>query len=80
MIIGGFRANGFLPISSVPLQGLALPVPYLSNCMIWAPLWVNRKICFYCDNLAVVAILSAKRSKIPSPCDEPCMVDHFSNT
>lgn len=33
--------------------------------MIWAPLWANRRICFYCDNQAVLAILSAKSSKIP---------------
>ena len=73
MITGGFRANGFLPISSIPLQGLALlhctwqelyPI-ILSNCMIWAPLWANRRICFYCDNQAVIAILSTKSSKIP---------------
>ena len=33
--------------------------------MIWAPLWANRRICFYCDNQAAIAILSAKSSKIP---------------
>ena len=44
---------------------LAGVVPYLSNCMIWAPLWANRRICFYCDNQAAIAILSAKSSKIP---------------
>lgn len=33
--------------------------------MIWGPHWANRRICFHCDNQAVVAVLSAKSSKIP---------------
>ena len=36
----------------------------------------NRRICVYCDNKAVVAILSAKSSNYFA-CDEPCTVDHF---
>ena len=43
---------------------LAGVVPYLSNCMIWAPLWANT-FASYCDNQDVLAILSAKSFIIP---------------
>ena len=39
--------------------------PIYLACMIWGPHWANRRICFHCDNQAVVAVLSAKSSKIP---------------
>ena len=52
---------------------LAGVVPYLSNCMIWAPLWANRGICFYCDNQAVIAINYFVCKELQnSLCDEPC--------
>ena len=43
---------------------LAGVVPYLSSCMIWAPLWANT-FASYCDNQAVLPILSAKSFIIP---------------
>ena len=39
--------------------------PIYLACMLWAPLWANKRICFLCDNQATVAILSSKNSKIP---------------
>lgn len=39
--------------------------PIYLACMVWAPLWANKQICFHCDNEATVAILSSKSSKIP---------------
>jgi hypothetical protein len=32
---------------------------------IWAPLWAQKRIVFYCDNHAVVSIINSKRSKSP---------------
>ena len=32
---------------------------------IWAPLWAQKRIVFYCDNQAVVSIINSKRSKSP---------------
>ena len=29
--------------------------PMYHVCTIWAPLWVNKRICLYCDNQAVIA-------------------------
>lgn len=39
--------------------------PIYLACMLWGPLWANRRICFHCDNQATVTILSTKSSKIP---------------
>ena len=50
--------------SATGIQWQELYPIYLA-CMLWAPLWANRRICFHCDNQATVAILSAKSSKIP---------------
>ena len=32
---------------------------------IWAPLWAQKRIVFYCDNQAVVSIINSKLSKSP---------------
>ena len=52
------------PATGISIQWQELYPIYLA-CMLWAPLWANRRICFHCDNQATVAILSAKSSKIP---------------
>ena len=39
--------------------------PIYLACMLWAPLWAHKRICFHCNNQAAVTILSAKSSKIP---------------
>ena len=52
------------PASGISITWQELYPIYLA-CMLWAPLWSNKRICFYCDNQAAVAILSSKSSKIP---------------
>lgn len=52
------------PTTGISITWQELYPIYLA-CMIWGPSWANRRICFYCDNQAVVAVLSAKSSKIP---------------
>ena len=52
------------PASGISITWQELYPIYLA-CMLWAPHWANRRICFHCDNQATVAILSAKNSKIP---------------
>ena len=32
--------------------------PIYLACMLWGPMWANRRICFHCDNQAMVTILS----------------------
>ena len=32
-------------------------------CYIWASVWAQKRIIFYCDNQAVVSIINSKRSK-----------------
>ena len=34
-------------------------------CYIWASVWAQKRIIFYCDNQAVVSIINSKRSKSP---------------
>ena len=34
-------------------------------CYIWASIWAQKRILFYCDNQAVVSIINSKRSKSP---------------
>ena len=62
---GGWLPEHFLNTSmgiSITWQEL---FPIYLACMVWGPLWANRRICFHCDNQAVVAILSSKSSRIP---------------
>ena len=52
------------PATGISIAWQELYPIYLA-CMLWAPLWANKRICFHCDNLATVTILSAKSSKVP---------------
>ena len=52
------------PATGISIQWQELYPIYLA-CMLWAPLWANRSICFHCATQATLAILSAKSSKIP---------------
>ena len=65
----GFKANGPLITNSTGLLGLSITrqelYPIYLSCMLWAPHWANRRICFHCDNQAAVAVLFTKSSKVP---------------
>ena len=54
----------FADIQREKTSYLAGVLPYLSSLHDLASPLGHRRICFYCDNQAVVAILSAKSSKI----------------
>ena len=81
MIIGGFRANGFLSISSILLQGLAFPG---RSCTLFIQLHdlgspLGQYICFLLRQPGSPCNFVCQELH-NSPCDEPCMVDHFSNS
>lgn len=80
MRIGGFSANGFLSISSIPLQGLAFPgrscTLYIQLHDLGSPL--GQYICFLLRQLGCPCNFVCQELH-NSPCDEPCMVDHFSD-
>lgn len=61
------------PDTGISIQWQELYPIYLA-CMLWAPLWANRRICFHCDNQATVAILSAKSSKISRIMNLVCLI------
>ena len=61
----GSKVDGSLNTSmgiSITWQEL---FPIYLVCMVWGPLWANHRICFHCENQAVVAILPCKSSRIP---------------
>ena len=69
-IISGFKVHGFQvthhlnPVTGISITWQELYPIYLA-CMLWGPMWANRRICFHCDNQATVTILSTKTSQIP---------------
>lgn len=52
------------PVTGISITWQELYPIYLA-CMLWGPMWANRRICFHCDNQATVSILSTKTSRIP---------------
>ena len=38
-------------------------------CLLWGPNWSGKRICIWCDNLPVVAIINTKQSKSPQIMD-----------
>ena len=52
------------PVTGISISWQELYPIYLA-CMLWGPMWANRRICFHCDNQATVSILSTKTSRIP---------------
>ena len=39
--------------------------PIVTASVLWGATWARRCVCFYCDNMATVAILRKGRSKSP---------------
>lgn len=75
---GGFFNNAWFQGKWLPSQALDQPgisilwqELYAINiaCHLWGPLWVSKRIEFYCDNQGVVEVINSKRSKIPRVMD-----------
>lgn len=50
--------------------------PIYLTAMIWAPLWANT----FASTVTTCRCNFVCQELHNSPCDEPCMVDHFSNS
>jgi hypothetical protein len=64
----GFRVNGcltkHLTQKNISIDWQELYAIVVAS-YIWAPLWAQKQIVFYCDNQAVVSIINSKHSKSP---------------
>lgn len=81
----GTLGYGFFSSNNAWFQGRWLPTQQLGQtgisilwqelfainiaCHLWGPLWVSKRIEFYCDNQDVVEVINSKRSKIPRVMD-----------
>ena len=69
--VGIFRTQWFqgkwLPHQTLNTKNISIDWQELYaivvDSYIWAPLWAQKRIVFYCDNQAVVSIINSKRSK-----------------
>ena len=70
---GIFRNQWFqgkwLPHQTLDTKNIIIDWPELYAIVvawyIWASVWAQKRIIFYCDNQAVVSIINSKRSKSP---------------
>ena len=60
---GVFPPDYFLEKQSMALAEL---YPIVMACALWGQSWGQKRILFYCDNLATVQIITKGRSKVPS--------------
>ena len=56
------------PATGISIDWQELFAIYIA-CFIWGSQWSGKRICIWCDNLPVVAIINSKRSKSPRVMD-----------